>query len=102
MTKTSPKFTSWMRPVGLCYLRVSIRYPFRLQFYCNGHGWLARKMTEERIDFATADNAFLRIADFKRAQELADSLKPDTLHQILDVYVKMVCPILDVFEQKYY
>ena len=88
--------------VGLCYLRVPTWCPFRLQFYCNGHSWLARKMTKEGIDFATADNAFLRIADFKRAQELADALKPDTLHQMLDAYAKMYCPILDVFEQKYY
>ena len=27
--------------VGLCYLRVPTWCPFRLQFYCNGHGWLA-------------------------------------------------------------
>ncbi len=40
----------------------------------NGHGWLARRLTREGIDFATADNAFVRIADFTRAQALADAL----------------------------
>ena len=27
---------------GLCYLRVPTWAPFRLQFYCNPHNWLAR------------------------------------------------------------
>jgi len=30
---------------GLVYLRVPTWAPFRLQFYCNGHSWLARKLT---------------------------------------------------------
>jgi hypothetical protein len=29
---------------GLVYLRVPTWAPFRLQFYCNGHGWLAREI----------------------------------------------------------
>ena len=29
---------------GLCYLRVPTWAPFRLQFYCNGHNWLARQL----------------------------------------------------------
>ena len=28
---------------GLCYLRVPTWAPFRLQFYCNGHNWLAAR-----------------------------------------------------------
>ena len=43
--------------VGLCYLRVPTWLPCRLQFYCNGHSWLARKLTAEGIGYATADNA---------------------------------------------
>ena len=50
--------------MGLIYVRVPTYCPFRLQVYCNGHGWLARRLTREGIDFATADNAFVRIADF--------------------------------------
>lgn len=36
---------------GLCYLRVPTWLPFRLQFYCNGHAWLARELTRAGIDF---------------------------------------------------
>jgi hypothetical protein len=88
--------------VGLCYLRVPTWCPFRLQFYCNGHSWLAQKMAAEQIDFAAADNAFIRIADFARAQELADSFTPDMLHAILDAYAQVCCPVQAVFGQTYH
>jgi len=88
--------------LGLCYLRVPTWCPFRLQFYCNGHSWLARKLTAAGIEFSLADNAFVRIADFERAQTLADALKPDELHRRLDRYAKRFCPVLDVFEQRYH
>ena len=54
--------------LGLIYLRVPTWAPFRLQFYCNGHSWLARRLTAEGIAFTAADNAFLRIDDWQRAQ----------------------------------
>ena len=88
--------------LGLVYLRVPTWAPFRLQFYCNGHGWLARRLTAEGIDFTTADNAFVRIDDWQRAQELADGFSPDLLHRVLDRYAALCCPGLDVFGQTYH
>jgi hypothetical protein len=88
--------------LGLCYLRVPTWCPFRLQFYCNGHSWLARKLTAADIECSLADNAFVRIADFERAQALADAMKPDELHRRLDRYAKRFCPVLDVFGQEYH
>jgi hypothetical protein len=88
--------------LGLVYLRVPTWCPFRLQFYCNGHSWLARQLTGAGIDYAMADNAFIRIDDWARAQQLADSLSPDVLHRTLDRYAKQCCPVLDVFGQSYH
>lgn len=88
--------------LGLCYLRVPTWCPFRLQFYCNGHSWLARQLSAEGIGYAMADNAFLRIGDFDRAQQLADELSPDTLHRILDAYAQRCCPVSEVFGQSYH
>jgi hypothetical protein len=88
--------------LGLCSLRVSTWCPFRLQFYCNGHAWLARKLSAAGIDFGLADNAFVRIEDMDRAQTLADALSPDELHRRLDHYAKQFCPVLDVFKQRYH
>jgi hypothetical protein len=87
---------------GLVYLRVPTWSPFRLQFYCNGHNWLARKLTAEGIGYTMADNAFTRIDDWDRAQQLADSLSPDALHQTLDRYAARCCPVVDVFGQSYH
>lgn len=88
--------------LGLCYLRVPTWCPFRLQFYCNGHSWLARKLTAARIEFSVADNAFVRVSDFARAQALADAMRPDELHRRLDRYAKRFCPVTDVFAQAYH
>jgi len=88
--------------LGLIHLRVPTWCPFRLQFYCNGHSWLARQLTAAGIDFTMADNAFTRIEDWPRAQQLADSFSPDRLHHILDRYADQCCPVLDVFGQTYH
>ena len=87
---------------GLVYLRVPTWCPFRLQFYCNGHSWLARKLTARGIGYTMADNAFVRIDDWSQAQELADAFSPDLLHRLLDRYADRCCPVCDVFGQSYH
>jgi len=88
--------------LGLIYLRVPTWAPFRLQFYCNGHSRLARQLTAEGIGFTMADNAFTRIADWQRAQDLADAFSPEQLHRVLDRYAALCCPVLEVFAQTYH
>ena len=85
--------------LGLCYLRVPTWAPFGLQFYCNGHSALACALQREGIDFVQEDNAFLRISDHARAQELADAFSPDVLHQRLKRYAHWLCPVAEVFGQ---
>src|SRR5271155_641217 len=87
---------------GLIYLRVPTWAPFRLQFYCNGHSWLARKLTARGIGYTMADNAFVRIDDWSQAQELANAFSPDQLHRLLDRYADRCCPVCDVFGQSYH
>jgi hypothetical protein len=88
--------------LGLIHLRVPTWCPFRLQFYCNGHSWLAQQLTAAGIGYTMADNAFARIDDWPRAQQLADALSPDQLHRILDHYAGLCCPVCDVFGQSYH
>lgn len=88
--------------LGLIYLRVPTWCPFRLQFYCNGHSWLARQLTAVGVGYAMADNAFIRVDDWERAQQLADQLSPDVLRRILDRYAKTCCPVFEVFRQTYH
>lgn len=88
--------------LGLVHLRVPTWAPFRLQFYCNGHSRLARQLAAEGIDCRAADNAFTRIADWQRAQDLADAFSPDQLHRVLDRYAALCCPVLDIFGQTHH
>jgi len=88
--------------LGLIYLRVPTWAPFRLQFYCNGHNWLARKLADNGIGYTMADNAFVRIDDWPRAQAMADSLSPEQLHRALDRYATRCCPVAKVFGQDYH
>ena len=88
--------------LGLIHPRVPTWAPFRLQFYRNGHSRLARQLAAEDIAFTTADNAFIRIADWQRAQDLADGFSPDDLHRALDRYAALCCPVLDIFGQTYH
>jgi hypothetical protein len=83
--------------LGLCYVRVPTWAPFRLQFYCNGHNWLAGRLRREKIAFTLQDNAFVAIDDFPRAKELADDLDPLVLHKRLDRWAKQFCPVEDAF-----
>jgi hypothetical protein len=87
---------------GLCSLRVPTWCPFRLQFYCNGHSVLARQMSQRNIEYRVLDNAFGWIADFERAQKLADEFRVKMLHRKLDGFADRYCPVVKQFELNYH
>jgi hypothetical protein len=88
--------------LGLCYLRVPTWAPFRLQFYFNGHNLLALKLKEAGIAYTLLDNAFASIADFPRAQAMADSLDIRRLHRYLDQIAAGYCPVTGHFPSGYH
>lgn len=77
---------------GLCYLRVPTWCPFRLQFYFNGHNWLASRMRREGISFEQVDNAFVAIEDFEAAQRLAEEFDVRRLERKLKQLARRCCP----------
>lgn len=87
---------------GLCYLRVPTWLPFRLQFYCNGHAWLAGELKKAGIDFAMEDNAFVRVADWNKAQQLSDGFDLKMWHADLNALAKTYLPFLDRFPNGYH
>jgi hypothetical protein len=87
--------------LGLCYLRVPTWCPFRLQFYCNGHNGLANQLAVHGIGFELADNAFLAIADFAQANQLADAFAVEALHAKLDAYAALYCPVVKTLQMSY-
>ena len=80
--------------LGLCYFRVPTWCPFRLQFYFNGHNWLANQLKQRGVAFQQRDNAFLEIADFDVANQLAAELNIEKLHAKLDRYARQYCPVV--------
>ncbi len=88
--------------LGLCYLRVPTWAPFRLQFYFNGHNELARKLDKNGIGYKMLDNAFIKLEDPEAAQKLADAMRPDRLHKLLDKVVQTYCPIAKQFSSGYH
>ena len=87
---------------GLCYLRVPTWAPFRLQFYCNGHNWLASQLRQAGIAFHQLDNTFTTIADVARAQALADAFPIDRFHRALDGFAARYCPVARHFGPTYH
>ena len=63
---------------------------------------LARQLAAAGIGFTLADNAFLRIDDWERAQTFADALAPKQLHRVLDRFAQLCCPVMDTFDQRYH
>ena len=88
--------------LGLCYLRVPTWAPFRLQFYFNGHNRLACGLRAVGIGFEMADNAFVAIEDFDRAQELAHDAGVEALHRLLDRLARLYCPVVERFASGYH
>jgi hypothetical protein len=87
---------------GLCYLRVPTWAPFRLQFYFNGHNWLAARLRRAKVPYTQVENAFVEIADWDRAQRLADEFEVWRLHTALARFARQYCPILAHFRAGYH
>ena len=77
----------------LGYVRVPTWLPCRLQVYLNGHSWLASLLRQRKIDFRLIDNAFVEIADWQRAQHIANELEIKRLHRQLDAMAHRFCPV---------
>lgn len=88
--------------LGLCYLRVPTWLPFRLQFYCNGHAWLASELKKAKVDFAMEDNAFVRLGDWPKAQALSEGFDLKKLHADLNALARQYVPFLDRFPKGYH
>ena len=88
--------------LGLCYLRVPTWCPFRLQFYFNGHNWLANQLKRRGIAYKMLDNAFVQIADYTVANQLADEFDVEILHFRLDAFAQKYCPVVTDLKLTYY
>jgi hypothetical protein len=87
--------------LGLCFMRVSTWCPFGLQVYYNGHNVLAAKLHKAGVKYEMLDNAFTHIADWDAAQKLADDSATRVLHEKLDHYARLYCPVVGTLGLSY-
>ncbi len=90
------------KQLGLCYVRVPTWLPCRLQVYFNGHNWLANQLNKAGLEYLMADNAFIDISDFGKAQEISDGFNVKILHRLLDQFAETFCPVVKCFGTKYH
>jgi hypothetical protein len=88
--------------LGLCHVRVPTWLPCRLQICFNGHNWLAGRLRRLSIDYRMADNAFSHIADWQRAQRIANGWEAKRIHARLDELARRCCPIYRDFATGYH
>lgn len=88
--------------LGLCYLRVPTWCPFRLQFYFNGHAWVAAQLRQKGVACELIDNAFVHIADYVVANQLAEQLDLAQLHAKLDAFAQRFCPVIQSLNLSYH
>jgi len=88
--------------LGLMSVRVPTWLPCRLQIYFNVHHWLAAKLQAEGIDFEMEDNAFVRISDWNRAQELAAGFSVQEWEKKFHALAARFCPVVEKFSRGYH
>lgn len=57
---------------GLTQVRLSSWFPFDVNILVNGREWLAKQLDAKGISYLRNDNCFVNIADFAKAQKLAN------------------------------
>jgi hypothetical protein len=89
---------------GLIHVKIHSWFPLTMQVYINGHDFLAKKLDALGVDYTLADNAFIRVADFKAAQACAERLLKQNLPRLLGQLARQFNPLLEkeLRGQEYY
>ena len=82
------------RDFGLMHVRLQTWLPFPIQVCLNGREYLARQLDKEGIGYEKRDNAFSRIDNVPRAQELLDRLQTRRWDRFLNTLARRVMPLL--------
>jgi hypothetical protein len=95
----------WMdREFGLMHTKLQTWFPFTVQVYVNGHEWLAQKLTARGIPFVKQDNAFVELADARKASECARGFWRRDWPRLLKRFASRINPLLGdwLAGQEYY
>ncbi len=79
---------------GLMHIRLQSWYPFDMQVYINGRGWLARQLDKRGIAYQRYDNKLTDIADLETAQSLCERFAQRKWLRVLNALARRVNPFL--------
>ena len=83
----------FMHPqLGLMHVRLQTWFPFNPWVNVNGREWLARQLDRERVGYLRRENCLVSVADFTRAQALADEQPEADWVKVLEPIVDQVHP----------
>jgi hypothetical protein len=68
---------------GPFFLKFCTYFPYTAKLCLNGHEYLKRQLTKERIAFEALDNGILRCVNPKRMQQIADGLSAAKIEALL-------------------
>jgi hypothetical protein len=77
---------------GFLNLRLRSWFPFDVQVCLNGREWLARQMDQAGLGYERADNCFLAVEAFDRAQALLEAQLQTDWPRLLEGLVQRVFP----------
>jgi hypothetical protein len=88
--------------VGWMYARIRTWFPFQIQVGINGREWLAHQMRLENLKFRQADNCFVWIEDYERAQALMNQQLQTHWPELLGGLAAQLNPLHEsIFDEKY-
>jgi len=80
--------------LGFMHVRLQSWFPFTIQVCVNGHEALARSLARAGVGYRQADNCFVALDDWGRAQRLADRLARRRWPQLLSALARRVNPLM--------
>jgi hypothetical protein len=78
---------------GFMHARIQTWIPFSIQVCINGREWLARQLDAAGVAYVRRDNAFVRLQDPQRAQELLDEQLRAAWPGLLDGIARELNPV---------
>jgi len=62
---------------------------------------LEQKLKKENLTYQKTENTFTHLDDYARAQQLADKMRVEDIHQVLDEFMVKFCPLPKAWELRW-
>jgi hypothetical protein len=78
--------------LGPMVMRVASFFPFQTTYYLNGHNFIEKELSREKVSYRKNDNAFLAVSDPEALQAAADRFTSEVIRKRLDYWTLILGP----------